>query len=389
MTPGARVQAAIEILDDIRDGQVAEKALTNWGRRSRFAGSKDRAAVRDHVFQALRCQRSHAVLGGAQTGRGLMIGALRDEGRDPAELFTGDGYGPARLSEAELAAPQGFATLAEEHDMPEWLWPLFARSLGDQAVEAAQALRSRAPAHLRVNLRKGDREAAIARLAEDGITASAHAASPSALTVSEGARRIKHADSYTQGFVELQDAASQAVVDALPLQSTPRVLDFCAGGGGKALAMAARSDAQIFAHDAEPRRMKDLPERAERAGVEIPCLTTEELPAQAPFDLVLCDAPCSGSGSWRRDPEGKWRLTQEALDAVVALQARILDDASELVAEGGVLAFATCSMLDVENGQQSQGFLARHPGWEHLSEQAWRVHTGTDGFYVSVFRRPR
>ncbi|NIZ12233.1 RsmB/NOP family class I SAM-dependent RNA methyltransferase [Phaeobacter sp. HF9A] len=389
MTPAARVQAAIEILDDILGGQAAEKALTNWGRRSRFAGSKDRAAVRDHVFQALRCQRSHAVLGGSLSGRGLLIGALRDQGIEVGSLFTGEGHAPAPLSEAEQAEPRNFQSSAEAKDIPEWLWPLFSRSLGDEAIPAAEALRSRAAAHLRVNLRKASRAEAITRLAEEGVVAEPHAASEAALLVTEGARRIKNTESYTLGFVELQDAASQAVVEALPLQSGMRVLDYCAGGGGKSLAMAMREDLALYAHDAAPRRMADIPARAARAGVKITCLTPEALAAQPPFDLVLCDAPCSGSGSWRRDPEGKWRLTQEGLDELVRLQAEILDRAVAHVAPGGYLAFATCSMLEVENGAQSRGFLDRHPGWTAVTEAAWRVHQGTDGFYVSVFQRPQ
>lgn len=387
MTPGARVQAAIEILDEILAGQAAEKTLTNWGRRSRFAGSKDRAAVRDHVYQALRCRRSYAALGGTETGRGVMIGACRDQGIDPADLFTGQGHAPAPLSEAEQAHVGTFESDAEKNDIPEWLWPVFARSLGAQSEDVAQALRARASVHLRVNLLKGDRDAAISRLQHEGISTEPHEASPTALVVTEGARRVKNAESYLSGFVELQDAASQAVVDALPLQNTPRVLDYCSGGGGKALAIAALRDGTVYAHDADPRRMRDIPERAARAEADITCLDTADLSKSAPFDLVLCDAPCSGSGSWRRDPEGKWRLTPDALDEIVALQSKILDDAAQLVADGGVLAFATCSMLDVENHKQTQDFLTRHTGWEHLSESAWHVHTGTDGFYVSVFQR--
>ncbi len=387
MTPAARIEAAIGILDEILAGMAAEKALTNWGRSSRFAGSKDRAAVRDHVFQALRCRRSHAVLGGGETGRGLLLGALREQGGDPSEIFTGLGHAPAPLSEAEMQAPRSFSSQAESCDIPDWLWPVFERSLAEQAEAAALALRHRAPTHLRVNLRKTTRDAAIARLAAEGITAVAHPASPTALDVTEGARKIRTCDSYMLGFVELQDAASQAVVDALPLQDGMRVLDYCAGGGGKSLAMAGRADLTLFVHDAEPRRMKDLPERAARAGVQIRCLETADLAAQVPFDLVLCDAPCSGSGSWRRDPEGKWRLTQAQLDAVTNLQAQILDAASELVVPGGVLALATCSMLDVENQAQTAAFLARHPGWQHVLDIGWQVQGGTDGFYVSVFRQ--
>jgi 16S rRNA (cytosine967-C5)-methyltransferase len=387
MTPGARVQAAIEILDEILAGQAVEKTLTNWARRSRFAGSKDRAAVRDHVYQALRCRRSYAVLGGSETGRGLMLGACKDQGLDPAAFFHGEGHAPPPLSAAEQSIAPEFHSDAERHDIPEWLWPVFSRSLGTEAIAAATALRSRAAVYLRVNLLKGDRDNAIKRLTREGIATEPHPASPTALTVTEGARRIKNAESYLQGFVELQDAASQAVVDKLPVQNAPRILDYCSGGGGKALAIAAQTQAEVYAYDADPRRMRDIPERAMRAGADIRCLTSEELVTQAPFDLVLCDAPCSGSGSWRRDPEGKWRLTQDTLDDTVALQARILDEAAQRVAPGGVLAFATCSMLDVENSLQTQRFQERHTGWAHLSETAWHVHSGTDGFYVSVFRR--
>ncbi|TNJ40644.1 RsmB/NOP family class I SAM-dependent RNA methyltransferase [Phaeobacter sp. B1627] len=387
MTPAARIQAAIECLDDIFAGTPAEKSLTNWARRSRYAGSKDRAAVRDHVFQSLRCLRSHAALGGSKTGRGLLVGALREDGIDPAGVFTGEGHAPSPLSDAERAASQSFDTTAEEYDIPEWLWPLFQRSLGQGALDAAGALRSRAPVFLRVNLNKTTVPEAIARLSGEEVLAEAHGAATSALRVTQGARRIKNTQSYLQGFVELQDAASQAVVDALPLQDDMRVLDYCAGGGGKALAMAARARLALFAHDIDPRRMKDLPQRAERAGVRVTTLTTEDLTNVAPFDLVLCDAPCSGSGSWRRDPEGKWRLSQDRLEELVALQASILDEAAGLVSAQGRLAFATCSMLDVENGMQAEQFLNRNPEWQQLSEVFWQVQNGTDGFYVAVFQR--
>ena len=387
MTPAARVQAAIEILDAILDGDHAEKALTRWARGSRFAGSKDRAAVRDHVFQALRCLRSQSVLGGLQTGRGLLLGELREAGVDPETLFTGIGHAPTPLSAEELASPRAFASAAEACDIPDWLWPLWERSLGAEAEDVALALRQRAPTHLRVNLRKSNREAAIQKLTAEGIVAEPHAASATALNVTEGARKIRNCDSYLSGVVELQDAASQGVVDALPLEAGQRVLDYCAGGGGKTLAMAGRAELALFAHDAEPRRMKDLPERAQRAGVSVTCLSSQEVQQAAPFDVVLCDAPCSGSGSWRRDPEGKWRLTQAHLDEVRRIQAEILDMASQLVAEGGTLAYATCSMLDVENHLQRDAFLARHPGWEVLSDAAWHVHSGTDGFYVCLFQR--
>lgn len=387
MTPAARQQAAIEILDLILDGEAAEKALTSWGRRNRYAGSKDRAAVRDQVFSALRCRRSFAALGGAQTGRGLVLGALRAEGVDPETVFSGQGYGPLALSEDESQEPEAFASDAERLDIPDWIWASFSESLGKDTEAAATALQSRAPVHLRANLLRTTRAAAIDSLAEEGIICTPHPASETALDVSQGGRKVRNSDCFADGLVELQDAASQAVVDQLPLADGMRVLDFCAGGGGKSLAMAARAKIDLFAQDANPARMNDLPLRAQRAGADITCLSEDEVPQKAPFDLVLCDVPCSGSGSWRRAPEGKWRLTREMLDEIRISQRQILDDAAELVAQNGHLAYATCSMLNEENTDQVQGFLERHEGWAEVSQDSWQVQNGTDGFFVSVLTR--
>ncbi|MFW8634660.1 RsmB/NOP family class I SAM-dependent RNA methyltransferase [Cribrihabitans pelagius] len=388
MTPAARYQAAIEILDEVLQGAAAEKVLTAWGRRSRFAGSKDRAAVRDHVFTALRCLRSHSVLGGARTGRGLILGALREAGEDPATVFTGEGHAPAPLAAAERmppAAPEGAVRL----DMPDWLWPAFSASLGARAEAAALALRARAPVHLRVNIARASLAEAQEALTKEGISTVPHPAAATALEVTEGARKLRNCEPYKSGMVELQDAASQAVCDLLPLADGMRVLDYCAGGGGKSLAMAARGQVALFAHDADPRRMKDLPERAARAGAPVQLLETAELAGAGPFDLILCDAPCSGSGSWRRAPEGKWRLTPGKLQSLRETQAAILAAAAPLVAPGGVLAYATCSMLDEENSVQVQEFIAQNEGWQLTAEQGWQVQDGTDGFYVAVLTRAK
>ncbi|NRB18621.1 MAG: RsmB/NOP family class I SAM-dependent RNA methyltransferase [Rhodobacteraceae bacterium] len=387
MTPAARLQAAIEILDQILDGNAAEKALTSWSRGSRFAGSKDRAAVRDHVFTALRCRRSHAALGGASTGRGLIVGALRDAGIDPDTMFNGVGYGPSELSDEEGLTARSPASAAEGLDIPEWLWPQFSASLGDKAEATATALRHRAPVHLRVNKLRSSIDQAIEALAVDGIICQPHAAAQAALEVTEGARRVRHSEAFTAGLVELQDAASQAVVEALPLRDGMSVLDYCAGGGGKSLAMAARAKISLFAYDTVPRRMQDLPIRAVRAGVDVTLLEPEALAKTGPFDLVLCDAPCSGSGSWRRSPEGKWLLSAEQLQDLQDTQGEILDLAAQLVAPGGVLAYATCSVLEAENTGQITRFMERSSGWTLTSEQSWLVQDGTDGFYCAVLTR--
>lgn len=381
MTPGARAAAAIQVLDRVLAGEATEKALTNWGRASRFAGSGDRAAVRDLVYDALRQRRSAAALGGGLTGRGLVLGLLRMAGQEA--LFSGEGHAPAPpLADEAGRPPEG----AEALDLPDWLIPEMARSLGDRLAPVAQAMRQRAPVFLRANLARATADAAVAALAGDGITARPHPLAPTALEVTEGARRVQASQAYLAGEVELQDASSQAVVTALPLADGMRVLDHCAGGGGKTLAMAAQAKLRLWAHDAAPRRMADLPDRARRAGVKV--TLTDRPETTGPYDLILVDAPCSGSGSWRRDPEGKWRLTADRLAELVATQAGILDRVAPMVAPGGALAYATCSLLEVENGDQAQAFLARHSGWRLEQERRFTPLDGGDGFYLALLRRP-
>lgn len=387
MTPSARLSAAIAALDRIAAGEAAEAVLLSWARRARYAGSGDRAAVRDLVFDTLRRWWSCAELGGAATGRGRILGLLRARGSDPAALFTGEGHAPAPPSAAEAAHLSRPVALSPEaaHDLPGWLLPQMARSLGPDLPAIAEALRHRAPVFLRVNTARITPEAAAARLAAEGVRAVPHPLAPAALLVEEGARRIQQGRAYAEGLVELQDAASQAVVAALAPGPGPW-LDYCAGGGGKALALAARPDAPdtIAVHDAEARRMADLPARAARAGARLVPLADH---APGRFGLVLCDAPCSGSGAWRRSPEGKLRLTPERLAELVALQGRILDRAAPLVAPDGVLAHATCSLLEAENGRAVAAFLARTPGWREVSRLRLTPLDGGDGFFVAQLKR--
>ncbi len=385
MTPAARVQAAIELLDAILSGIPAEKALTGWARKSRFAGSKDRVAIRDHVFHALRCRRSFAVRGGGLTGRGLMIGAQRAAGDDPDAMFTGARYAPAPLSEDEREP--GEPDARDRMDLPDWLIDRFEASLGDKALPTALALRDRAPVMVRVHLGKTTRDGAIAALAGEGIVAHPDPAAASALRIAEGARRLASSSVYRSGLVELQDGSSQAAMERLALASGAKVLDYCAGGGGKLLALAARAQGRWFAHDADAQRMADLPVRAARAGVAVRILDGRELGGAGPFDLVLCDAPCSGSGTWRRAPDMKWRLTPARLAELIEVQARVLDEGARLVAEAGRLAYATCSVLHEENEAQVAAFLARHPAWHCEGRHVWPVSAHGDGFHLSILTR--
>lgn len=392
MTPEARIAAAIEILDGVIAGAPAEQALTGWARSHRFAGARDRAAIRDLVFDALRCRRSALARagGGEENGRALMVGQVAAAGGDPASVFTGAGYGPAPLDPGERAALAAAAGAAVPElvalDCPDWIAPALRHALGPDFAPVLSRMRERAPVFLRVNARRATREGAAAALVAEGIAARPASDVSFALEITENAQKLKASRSYLDGMVELQDLSPQAAVEGLPFEPGMRVLDYCAGGGGKALAIAARGVAEVTAHDADPRRMADLPARAARAGVRIGTAATAALAGRR-FDLVLADVPCSGTGTWRRTPDAKWRLTPARVDELCRLQAAILDRAAAHVGPGGHLAYMTCSLLEAENRGQIDAFLARTAGWRLAAERLFTPLSGGDGFYSALLTR--
>ena len=380
MTPGARVAAAAEVLDSWLSGEPAEKALIRWSRGHRFAGSKDRAAIRDLVYQAIRCRASYGWLGGADSGRGLMVGQGHALGWDMDDIFNGQGYSLPALSDGE-AAPRALEDAPEtvRLDCTTEVWEGLAGYGADRAA-ILDIMRDRAPVFLRVNLLKADIATAQAALAEDGVETSPHPLAATALEVLGPLRNLAATRAFSEGLVELQDAASQAVVQFLGLKPGDKVLDYCAGGGGKTLAVAAVTGAEVVAHDANAGRMAGLDERAARAGARVR-MVPEKRQLRGPFDMVLCDVPCTGSGSWRRDPEGKWRPLAPALDRLGPVQGAILDEAAALC---GRIGYVTCSLLEAENHLLVERFLDRHPGWICQQERQLSPLDGGDGFYVAV-----
>lgn len=393
MTPGARLSAAMEILDAVLADEPAERALTRWARSSRFAGSKDRAAVRDLVFDALRRRRSLGWIGGAETGRGLVLAGQALEGSDLDALCTGAGHDPAPLTQAErarLTSPPP-APDPVRLDYPDFLDSALRAALGADFEASLAAMQSRAPVDLRVNALKADVPGALAALAAEGVTAEPHPLAPHALRVTGNPRAVAASRAYAEGLVELQDVSSQLVAALCGALPGMAVLEYCAGGGGKTLALAAGMGGRgrLMAWDANPRRMADLPGRARRAGAEVRLLDAGGLARLGPVcDLVLADAPCSGTGAWRRKPEGKWRVTPEGIAAFAPLQDAILDAARAHVRPGGALAYATCSLLRVENEDRAAAFLLRHPDWTLEVERRLGIADGGDGFYFARFRAP-
>jgi len=399
MTPGARVQAAIEVVDGwLKADEGLDRVLTRWGRAHRFAGSKDRAGIADLVYDAVRRMRSAAWVAGAGAGdmmpdgdpprgRDLLRGSLVLDGIDPATLFTGQGHAPAPLSGGERRPrPLAGAPRAVRLDLPDWIDTLLA----DRAEAELVPLRHRAPLDLRVNALKATREDALAALARDGIAAQPVPLAPMALRVSDRARHVQRSQAYRSGMVEIQDAASQAAAAFAAARPGETVLDLCAGGGGKTLALAAdmANRGRLIAHDIAPSRMAALPERAARAGAAVALIRTPELDTlRGRCDLVLVDAPCSGSGAWRRNADAKWRLTEAALATLCRTQAELLAEAAGLAAPGGRIVYVTCSVLPQENAAQVLRFVASDPAWQIAAERTFALTDGGDGFYAATLGR--
>jgi 16S rRNA (cytosine967-C5)-methyltransferase len=394
MTPGARLSAAIALIDQIIAGEPVERALTRWARASRYAGSKDRAAVRDLVFDAIRRRRSLGWRGGGDTGRAIVLAGQAVAGENLDALFTGDGYDPAPVSDEEreiLRRDLAGAPAGVRWDMPDFLLEELGRSLGDRHAEVFEEMQVRAPTDLRVNTLKTTREAAMVVLARDGVGVVPLPDMPTALRVVDNPRLVSASRAYTQGMIELQDVSSQRAAAFAGAEPGMTVLDYCTGGGGKALAIAAamRGEGRLLAWDMNRRRMKDLPERVRRAGARIEVLLDADPSSLGPVcDLVFVDAPCSGTGAWRRKPEGKWLLTPKRLAAFPGLQDRILDSARRCVRPGGRLVYATCSFLARENEDRVAAFLLRHPGWRLEEDLRLSPLDAGDGFYTARLAAP-
>jgi 16S rRNA (cytosine967-C5)-methyltransferase len=431
MTPAARLSAAIEVLADIEARRrPAADALKDWGLSHRFAGSGDRAAIAGVVYDTLRRRASSAWLMGEATPRAVVIGMLRRErGLDRQaidKLLDGSRFAPQPLTDSERGAlEKGSLDGAPAHvegDYPEWLDPQFAAVFGEARAEEGAALASRAPVDLRVNTLKGRRDEALAELSD--LNPEPTRWSPVGLRIKLGAEAKApplHAETaFIKGLIEIQDEGSQLAALLAGAKPSEQVIDLCAGGGGKTLALAAAMEnhGQIYATDTDKRRLAPIHARLERAGVRNvqvrpPKAAGDELADLAGrADLVLIDAPCTGTGSWRRNPDAKWRIRPGALEQRRKEQGAILDRAVGLLKPNGRIVYITCSVLDDENGAQIRGFLGRQPEFRPVPpEEVTNVlgergflfrraallrdegllmtprRTDTDGFYVSLLQR--
>jgi len=386
MTPNARIASAILIIDSIIAGDPAEKVLTNWARKSRFAGSSDRSAVRDIVYDCLRSLNSFGTLGGNKTGRGVIVGYLLFSNKEPNLFFNGIGYGPSELTPSELShidLTQNESSPLEVLDFPDCLLDELKDSLGESFYSVNNTLKQRAPFYIRVNLSKATLDEVQLILRDEGIETDLDDACVTALKVLSNPRKVKQSDAYKTGLLDIQDLNSQISCRTIPLENGWKLLDFCAGGGGKSLALSDRFSGTIDAYDKDFLRMKDIPVRSDRAGVTINLLSNDDIRTVSSYDLVICDVPCTGSGAWRRNPDAKWTLTTDNYEALKKTQQEILDDASKLVSGNGVLVYMTCSLLKAENSDQVEAFLLRNSDWEVVFQESFPLSNSGDGFFVT------
>ena len=424
--PG-RLAAAIEVLTDVetRHRPVSE-ALKAWGINNRFAGAGDRAAIGNLVYDALRRRASHAAAMGNDTPRALVLAvAMRDWGETPERLntaFADDSHAPEPLTDEEAAgatADLSQASAIAQSDFPEWLAPSLERAFGADWVAEGRAMAERPSLDLRVNALKASPEKVMKSLAR--FSPQPTTIAPFGITMPAGPRdartpNVTTDEGYIKGWFEVQDQGSQIVAALAGAREGEQVLDLCAGAGGKTLALAASmgNKGQIFAYDADRSRLAPIYDRLKRNGVRNAQVRAPNPGAlddlAGKLDRVVIDAPCTGTGTWRRRPDTKWKLTPELLAQRQAEQAALLAEGARYLKPGGTLVYITCSILPEENDDQVAAFLAAHPGFATLDmAKAWRQalitdipsglvtagggicltpkRTNTDGFYCHLLRK--
>jgi len=405
MTPGARLAAAGEVLGEVFARQAAaDRVLKNWGKAHRFAGSRDRAAIGERVYAVLRRLGECAAVFGSQDPRALVIGSLAvidDLDMAQIERLCVDGtHALGALGAQEQIALTSFKRTGPASavlNCPAGLRPAIEAQFGKHLAAELKALNERAPLDLRVNSLKANRDAVLAEIVGLGLPAAACARAPTGIRFATGSNpKVEGFACYLEGRVEIQDESSQLAVALAGAKAGDVVVDLAAGAGGKALALAAAMGnmGRVIACDFEAARLVNLSPRAERAGATIievagdPYADDLARMLGRGADLVFVDAPCSGSGTWRRNPESKWTLTPSTLARYGEAQVRLLDRARALVAPGGRIVYAVCSLLPAEGAGQAQAFCARHAGWHVARDMLLTpLASGTDGFFAAELRQ--
>lgn len=399
MKDSARIQTAIEILDLLFEfRQPADNAINTYFRTHRYIGGTDRRVISDLVWRTLRCYGRLSSLSAEKlTGRAAVMMLLSYEKQDIETLFDGQKYAPAQPEGKEKAFLKTLPPVfpSAELECPDWL----KNKISPRDIVA---MSNEAPFDLRVNTLKTDREQVLELLTQSGIKAEKTPFAPNGIRIKERVN-LSSMPLYRDGLIEVQDEGSQIVSLLTQAKAGQTVIDWCAGAGGKTLAMSAmmRAKGTIYAVDNDPKRMRDLPDRACRAAANN-VIVLNDYNNLKMYDLVLVDAPCTGSGTWRRSADARWRITPQQSAGIIKTQREILDKACRFVKKGGKLFYITCSLDPAENENQVRAFLQSHndfkledlsPVLENLTGQKRTDKTvrlnpsvfQTDGFFAASF----
>ena len=399
MRQDARVNTAISILDNFLVGKNLNSVLSRWAKNNRYAGSSDRESIRNIVFDILRVKKTFTFILEKEkqplNGRALVFLYSVFYSLPLNDIFTGQKYGPEKLNIYE----REFSGMAMEKNgrgfeivdnIPDFLLDEFKRSLGSKFNNVMRLLERRAPVSIRVNALKSDTSSVLKLLSLEGVEVKKSKEVKYGIDIIGNPRRLKQIKAFKDGYFEVQDLHSQKIIEDLPINEHTKILDYCAGAGGKILSIASllKGKGKFFIHDLDKKKLIEADLRAERAGVKLKRLTNENFQKHySTFDYILADVPCSGSGAWRRNPQQKWRITPASMREILKGQILILNDVKDLIKKNGFLFYITCSLLKMENEEVIDRFLIENQNFHLFNKRNMIIDKNGDGFFCAMIQK--
>ena len=399
MRRDSRANAAIFILDEFLAGQNLNAILSKWTKANRYAGSSDRESIRDIVFDILRVKKTFTFILNKEkqviNGRALVFLYSVYYSLPLNDIFTGQKYGPDKLNNYE----KEFSEIARENNergfevidnIPDFLLTEFQRSLGSKFNNVMRLLEKRAPVSIRVNALKSDVSSILEVLSSEGIEGKIAKKVRYGIEIIGNPRRLTQLQAFKDGYFEVQDLHSQKTIEGLPIKEDTKILDYCAGAGGKILNIASllKGNGRFFVHDLDKKKLIEADLRAKRAGIKLKRLNAENMEQHHnSFDYILADVPCSGSGTWRRNPQQKWRITSDSLEEILNRQITILNEVKDLIKKNGLLFYITCSLLKIENEEVVDDFLIQNKNFSLSNKENITIDTQGDGFFCAVLQK--
>ena len=399
MRRDSRANAAIFILDEFLAGQNLNAIISKWSKANRYAGSSDRESIRDIVFDILRVKKTLTFILNKEkqviNGRALVFLYSVYYSLPLNDIFTGQKYGPDKLNNYE----NKFSEISQENNdrgfevvdnIPDFLLDEFERSLGSKFNDVMRLLEKRAPVSIRVNVHKSDVSSVLEMLSSEGIEGKIAKKVRYGIEIFGNPRRLTQIQPFKDGYFEVQDLHSQKTIEGLPIKEDTKILDYCAGAGGKILNIASllKGNGRFFVHDLDKKKLIEADLRAKRAGIKLKRLDAENMEKHhSSFDYILADVPCSGSGTWRRNPQQKWRITPDSLEEILNRQITILNEVKELIKKNGFLFYVTCSLLKIENEEVVDEFLIRNKNFSLSNKENITIDAQGDGFFCAVLQK--